>query len=242
MTTILNRLRSRSCKSFFAALCEAIEAGEEGDVALAEVLDTLPKDQQCLAAAALGASRGPAGPDAVRRVLHQQTASRNLHHAAMNSLAARCGVAAAEDFVATLAARDGYLQSSAVWCLAKAGDDRAWDQVFAYLQRHLRSADRQWFSGPGHPTEVLSAIIYLARHVGQAGSQRNTELTVLIRKRWSNLDVHERDWLEQNWPGVEPGDLLSEAAQPPDSESIRQWVCGPQDDLLGFFKESAIAG
>jgi hypothetical protein len=233
MLTLIDRLRSRPMKlrSFLAVLREAIAAGEEGAAALGEVLDGLSKDRQVYAAQALGVAEGKSVPEALRRILQRPSAPAGVRGVALGALADRCGVAASADFVAALNSRVAPVQDIAVQCLTCAGDDRAWEQVFARLQRHLRRSTRQVLSSPTHPTEVLMGICYLACHLGQAGSPRNIQLLGLIRGRWENLNRDELSWLEQYWPGSGPRGPALQAVDPPNAEVVRGWLCGPVHDL-----------
>jgi hypothetical protein len=220
--SLSDRLRSRSWNTFADALVEAFKGGEEGDVALAEVIVGLPKDRQSLAAAVMGDMRGQAGDNALRRLLHSPDAASEPRGTALGSLAKRCGFAVIDDIVNSLDSKDWRWQDAAVQLLAIFGDDRAWDKVFERLERRLRTPPRKPVDIDNSRDEIREALRYLLRHVDAPDGLRKAKVATLLRKRWDHIGKSGQEWLEKHWHESCPGGPAPEAVGTPDIDAITE--------------------
>jgi hypothetical protein len=169
-------------------------------------------------AAELGDLRGPDGEAALLDILSEPNIGTDLACASMLALAKRSGPQRTPVWANYLKRRSPAIKRYAVLALAAAGDDRAWDDVFAYLSRMIRKP----MGGPYLDTPVRPPIAYLARHA--AACDGTDALRSLLRKRWSNLDPADRAWLRALWPEVDPETHHDDVPVPPDANAFLQWM------------------
>lgn len=195
---------------FETAVRAAVNGGIDGDSALAEALHhpqlqaASRSPERLLVAAALGDASGPAGPEALRRVLAGGKISRDLRCASLLALAKRIRAGATPDLIRGLAFPDGVVKSYAVIGLACTGDDRAWEAVLDRLLHLLRRSPLR----QDRPSQVLVALAYLGQFA--TDPERSSRVRTEVRKRWNQLDPGERSWIGRYWPAlagseVEPG-------------------------------------
>ncbi|MGQ0467419.1 MAG: hypothetical protein ACT4QG_19145 [Sporichthyaceae bacterium] len=235
-----HELTARSNERFRAAVDAAVRSGEQGDAELATILPTLTRDRQVYVAAALGDCRGAAGDAALRAVLAANAGSEDLRCAAVLGLAKRLGVESSADLLTAFGSRSSGVKQYAICGLAGAGDDRAWDQVEAYLRASLKRTRK----GRGMPDERLVALSYLAQHLDGVGGNRTHRLAGLVRGNWAKLDPEaspedrpfllpeERNWFERYWPNVRPDGPPAEHVPPPDPAPLRAWARYPLFESL----------
>jgi hypothetical protein len=192
------------------------------DQLFARMLDI---SKETMFAAHLGDLDGDAGESALERAAHATgRGSRDLRCAALLALAKRRGEQASATLLEGLTARDRDVKDYAVIGLAGAGDDRAWDDVFALLPALLRRTHRA-----RDPSEVETALGYLAQHVDDA--ERRHRLVAYIRAHWSTIG--EDQWFSRFWPPAGPTGPPIEEVGPPSAAPIRAWARDPLFKPLG---------
>jgi hypothetical protein len=174
------------------ALRLAHRLGADGDALFAAAL-TSPRANDVLLAAMLGDLAGPAGDEALARVVGASGPNTmDLRCAALLALAKRRpDGAATPTFVEGLASRSGWVKDYALISLAGAGDARGWQPAFDVLRSRLSrpssaDIDRTWW-----------ATAYLA----QFPDEPVADLVALLRKRWDRI-AHAL--IVPHWPEVAP--------------------------------------
>jgi hypothetical protein len=197
------------------------------DELLAQMLDSSkdPIYEKVMLAAHLGDLEGAAGVEALERATEATgPGSRDLRCAALLALAKRCGDRATLRLRAALASRDGVVKDYAVLCLAGAGDDQAWDEVFDRLGPLLRRKNRT-----SEPSDVEMAFAYLAQHAGNA--ERRHRLVAFIRAHWAT--IAEDAWFSRFWPEACPAGLRVDQVAAPSAAPIRAWARDSLFEPLG---------
>lgn len=206
------------------------------DQLLAQMLDSAGDStwEKVLVAGRLGDFTGAAGDAALRRAFAVSgRGTTDLRGACVSALARRLGQDAMPDLLAALADSNSAVKDSAVFALSRLDDDRAWEQVFAYLRvavrRRKRKADARAAAGLGPQrrdrrltplTSVIArALAYLAQHLSEP--ERRMRLVDFIRKHWADID--EDDWFAQLWPEAAPGGLAAEDVAAPQPGPLHAW-------------------
>lgn len=118
--------------------------------------------------------------------------------------------------------RSKLVRFAALVVLAAIGDDRAWDQIFAALERRLARLATDDVT----PPPVGTAVIYLSRHCSM--QDRIVALVTLLRSSWSHMTSYEAEWLEENWVDATPQGPDARAVRLPDTDRLTQsaqrWV------------------
>jgi hypothetical protein len=192
------------------------------DAVLADMLDASAYGDNVTIAAQLGDLDGEAGTAALRRAVDATgPRTRDLRCAALLALAKRCGDHATPWLCDALGSRDSAVKDYAVIGLAGAGDDRAWTEVADRLGLLVRRSSRTLGQ-----SEVLMAVAYLARHVGD-DVQRRRKLIDLVRVHWSKRRADEQRWFNEFWPDAAPGGPPADAVPSPDADAIQAWARDP---------------
>lgn len=225
MTSLSELTRDSSQESFEAAVHDAVLDGPGGEAQLVSVLDDLSEDRQVVVVAALGDAQGELGPAVLRRVLAGPGGSTDKRCVAALALAKRGGAAATPDLADALRGEDRAVADYAIMGLAGAGDDRAWEPAFAFLNQRLRARTRAprltleflaWQSDPVH------AVCYLGRHT-QSG-ERRVRLVHKLRENWDRLSSGEQTWLSDIWPGCGPEGPAESDVPAPDADQLELWI------------------
>jgi hypothetical protein len=220
------RVGSRNVMAFLDAVRAAVMEGPAGEAELVRALADLPRSARVLVIAALGDAQGGLGSAALRAVLAEPGASRDMRCAALLALVKRCGEDASQDLAQALTSRDGPVKDYAMLGLAGAGDDRAWESAFARLRQQLRrraGAPSPYPQGamPGQ-SPVATTICYLAQHL--AVGDRRERLLREVRGQWGRLADTERAWLTEMWPDCAPEGPDEAAVLRPDADRLRRWI------------------
>jgi hypothetical protein len=219
LETVAARLRGRRSHEFDWAVGQAVLLGPSGDHLLAAALAHARGSQAVTIVAALGDVSGDAGAAALRSVLATSgPGSRDLRCAALVSLTKRVGAAATSDLVSALGSRDSAVREYALLCLARAGDERGWDDVLAWLVTLLKRTPTK----AGFPASVGIAVVYLTRHC-QPGSARFVALVTTLRARWHQSPYEQGAWLASQWPEVRPDGPDPVHVPLPSSKCLASW-------------------
>jgi hypothetical protein len=221
---ILAMMGSRRTRDRSQAIVDAY-LDPHADALLARMLDTTTQGfDRVRIAATLGDLTGEAGGASLRRAIAVTgPGTRDLRCAAVLALAKREGAAATSELRSALANRDGAVRDYAMVGLAGAGDESAWDEVFARLPSLLRRKRRvHWKS------EVAMALAYLAQHLNRA---RHAQLVRFVREHWTAVD--EPSWFDEHWPDARPDGPAIDAVSVPDATELRLWARFPLFEPLG---------
>lgn len=167
---------------------------------------------------ALGRSTGTRGPERLREIASPDSGEHGWpREAAMLALVLREGAAATPVYMSGLRDRSMYVRSAAAHALAESGDERATDDVLAWMNKKLGRKNR---AATLDYEEVRAPLRFAYRNGALHGAAK-----ILVR-HWDNLDQEEHDWLNDTWP-----DLFVAAIQPedgfalPDEKMLDQVVC-----------------
>ena len=205
--------RSRQRRDRSQAILDAF-LDPHADELLAQMLDAATDTvDKTRIAAHLGDFKGTAGSEALQRaMLLAGPGTRDLRCASVLALAKRDGQVASPHLRSALADKDFVVKDYAVIALAGAGDDSAWDEVFALLPALLKR--RQDPS-----VEFARAIAYLAQYLNP---QRRAELIRFVRDRWGSIGAQR--WFHEFWPDACPDGPSMDAAHSPDAMVLRAWA------------------
>lgn len=234
--SLAERLMSRDYKTVSEAIREAVQKGEVGEAEIVRRIEAGPPRDLAVLVAALGDSRGARGPAALRLILSDSTAGRDIRCAAVLALAKRCGSDASGDLVSALEAKDSVLKEYAIASLAAVGDSRAWDAVFHRLKQVLARRSRDYVTLDPTDTELCAS--YLGRHLDNDGPRRDRVVT-LVRRRWGNIHSVEQRWFHRYWPECDPTIGPSQPTQFPSPDKLSEWA--RKTVLLPAFVDSSDA-
>jgi hypothetical protein len=215
--------------SFDTMVKDAVMEGPSGEARLVGMLGSLRGAEKVMVVAALGDAQGEQGVPALRGLLAARPRSVDLRCAALLALAKRAGAEASDVLAAHLVGVPAAVADYATIGLAAVGDDRAWPQVHARLQRQLGQRPApviqpaQIIMGVNQ-FEVLLTIAYLVRHLGGSPTERIPQLVATMRSGFDRFYRVEQDWLNQHWPGIAPDGPASDQIAPPDPEPFRSLV------------------
>jgi hypothetical protein len=215
---------------FEEALSAAV-SGSDADHVLAGMLSdpALDMRERLLVTAALGGTRGPAGPTAVRKAFSTawekypgasksaRPFERDLMCACVIALARREGPAATNVYVSAALHANASVRGYGLSALAAVGDDRAWEAIMTRLEEILK---RKISPGGPRSDEASSAAEYLGRYAAQ-GSPRAVRLITLLRGQWRNLG--DPELLERWWPGIGPGGSSPAVIDLPGLHTVQHW-------------------
>jgi hypothetical protein len=163
--------------------------------------------------------------DALRSVLWDGSVDLRRRCAAGCALAKRIGDRATEDLVALLDSDDRRVQAEVLWCMAAFCGDSVWERVFDLLRESFAE------KSPARMHEVaVDAIQYLALNCAP-GSQRLVRLAAELRANWARLAPGERQWIAEDWTGLQPCSTVA-LGEPPREKWRRQVRCALVPDSI----------